>query len=411
MPKIGIEDLGDLKGKKVLIRVDFNVPQNKDGSVANDLRIRAALPTIKKVTDAGGRAILMSHLGRPAEKGYEEKYSLKPVASKLSELLGHEATFAADCLNAAKEVEALKDGQVLLLENLRFYSNEGAKKEEDRMDMAKKLAAYADFYVSDAFGTAHRDAASMTGVPKVLGKGAAGLLMKKEIDYFEAALLEPKRPLLAILGGAKVSDKIQVIKNMLNQVNSVIIGGAMAYTFLKYLGKHTGKSKVETEADGKDGKIDIVKLAGELLEEAKKKNVKVLLPVDHVTNSEFKDTDSPHVTQDDNIPDDQMALDIGPKTIELYTNEIKNSKVVIWNGPMGVFELEKGFSKGTWAIARTLAESPDILSVVGGGDSAAAAEKSGFASKLSHVSTGGGATLELLEGKVLPGVAALTDKK
>jgi len=273
----------------------------------------------------------------------------------------------------------------------------------------KKLAAYADYYVSDAFGTAHRDAASMTGVPKILGKGAAGDLMKKEIDYFEAALSEPKRPLLAILGGAKVSDKIQVIKNMLNKVDSIIVGGAMAYTFLKHSNYKTGKSKVETEAEGKDGKIDIVKLAGELLEEAKKKNVKVLLPVDHACNSEFKATDKPLITNDANIPDDQMALDIGPKTIELYTNEIKNSKTVIWNGPMGVFELD-GFSNGTYAVAKTLAEHKDILSVVGGGDSASAAEKSGYVDKITHVSTGGGATLELLEGKVLPGVAALTDK-
>eukprot|EP01098_Paradermamoeba_levis_P005540 TRINITY_DN2333_c0_g1_i1.p1 TRINITY_DN2333_c0_g1~~TRINITY_DN2333_c0_g1_i1.p1 ORF type:complete len:427 (-),score=191.27 TRINITY_DN2333_c0_g1_i1:65-1297(-) len=410
MPKIGLEDLGDLKGKKVLIRVDFNVPQNKDGSVANDLRIRSALPTIKRVTDAGGKAILMSHLGRPAETGYEEKYSLKPVAQRLHELLGKEVIFAADCMNANKEVDSAKDGDVVLLENLRFYALEGSKKEEDRLKMAKQLATYADFYVSDAFGTAHRDAASMTGVPKVLGKGAAGFLMKKEIDYFEAALANPKRPLLAILGGAKVSDKIQVIRNMLNTVNTVLVGGAMAYTFLKFLGFKTGKSKVETEADGKDGKIDIVKLAGELLEEAKKKGVKVLLPVDHLTNSEFKDTDKPHATDDANIPDDQMALDIGPKTLALYTQELESSATVIWNGPMGVFEFPN-FSKGTFSIGFTLAKHPQILSVVGGGDSAAAAEKCGVADKLTHVSTGGGATLELLEGKILPGVAALTDKK
>jgi len=299
---------------------------------------------------------------------------------------------------------------VLLLENLRFYPNEGAKKEEDREVMSKKLASYADLYVSDAFGTAHRDAASMTGVPKVMGKGASGYLLKKEIDYFTKALKSPEKPVVAIVGGAKVSDKIQLLDNMLKTVNKMVIGGAMAYTFLKAQGKKTGKSKCETEAEGKKGKIDIIKMAGDLIEKAKTAGVELVLPLDHRCAKEFKDVQA-FVSEDENIPDDYMALDIGPKTEAAYVKLIAGCKTAIWNGPMGVFEFEN-FKSGTWAVAKTLADNNStILSIVGGGDSASAAEKSGYAPKLSHISTGGGASLELLEGKALPGLVALTDKK
>lgn len=407
MAKLSIDDL-DLSGQRVLVRVDFNVPV-KNGKITNDLRIRAALPTVQKIVRSGGRAILMSHLGRPEGKGYEAAYTLAPVATRLGELLGKPVAFAKDCMNADAEVAALKNGDVLLLENLRFYPGEGSKKKDERHQMAEKLATYADIYVSDAFGTAHRDAASMTGVPEILGQGACGYLLKKELDYFSRALDNPERPVLAILGGAKVSDKIQLIKNMLDKVDSIVIGGAMAYTFLKAQGKSVGSSKCEVEAEKKDGtKIDIVKLAGELLAAAKQKNVTFLLPVDHKTHSEFADTDAPNVTSGPDIPGGQMGLDIGPKTLALYVSEIKKAKTVLWNGPMGVFEL-KHFADGTFGVANALAAG-GCLSIVGGGDSASAAELSGVAEKLSHISTGGGASLELMEGKVLPGIAALTDK-
>jgi phosphoglycerate kinase len=407
-PKVSLDDL-DMKGKTVIMRVDFNVPM-KGKDVQDDFRIKSALPSIEKVTSSGGKLILMSHLGRPKETGYEEAFSLKPVAEHLSKLMGKPVAFAPDCMNADDEVKKLQPGGVLLLENLRFYPNEGAKKEEDRDVMAKKLASYADLYVSDAFGTAHRDAASMTGVPKVMGKGASGYLLKKEIDYFTKALKHPEKPVVAIVGGAKVSDKIQLLDNMLKTVNKMVIGGAMAYTFLKAQGKNIGKSKCETEAEGKKGKIDIIKLAGELLEKAKAAGVEMLLPVDHRCSKEFKDV-QPFVSEDENIPADYMALDIGPKTEAAYCKVIAGCKTAIWNGPMGVFEFEN-FKSGTWAVAKTLADNnKTILSIVGGGDSASAAEKSGYASKLSHISTGGGASLELLEGKQLPGIVALTDKK
>eukprot|EP01007_Sphenomonas_quadrangularis_P003591 NODE_741_length_1209_cov_388.725862_g595_i0.p2 GENE.NODE_741_length_1209_cov_388.725862_g595_i0~~NODE_741_length_1209_cov_388.725862_g595_i0.p2 ORF type:complete len:356 (+),score=182.62 NODE_741_length_1209_cov_388.725862_g595_i0:30-1070(+) len=343
-------------------------------------------------------------------KGFEEAYTMKPVAAKLSELLGKPVAFAEDCLKAQAQVDALKDGEVLLLENLRFYPGEGAKKEEDRLEMATVLAGYCDLYVSDAFGTAHRDAASMTGVPKIKGFGACGYLLQKEIDYFAKALTNPATPVVAIVGGAKVSDKILLLKNMMDKCNKMVIGGAMAYTFLRAQGKSTGSSKCETEADDpKKGKVDIVKLAAELLELSKTKGVEVYLPLDHACNTTFAATDSPTITTDDNVPEGLMALDIGPKTIAKYCEIVGSCKTAIWNGPMGVFELP-GFEKGTFSVAKTLADTPGLLSIVGGGDSASAAEKAGVADKLSHISTGGGASLELLEGKVLPGLNILTDK-
>eukprot|EP01013_Petalomonas_cantuscygni_P023292 TRINITY_DN44704_c0_g1_i1.p1 TRINITY_DN44704_c0_g1~~TRINITY_DN44704_c0_g1_i1.p1 ORF type:complete len:432 (-),score=101.33 TRINITY_DN44704_c0_g1_i1:194-1420(-) len=402
-----IDDM-DAKGKRVLMRVDFNVPI-KNGEIQDDFRIRSALPSINKILAAGGKLVLASHLGRPAEKGYEEAFSLSPVRQRLESLLGKPVAWAPDCMNATEQVAALQDGQVLLLENLRFYPNEGAKKEEDRLPLARQLASYCDIYVSDAFGTAHRDAASMTGVPKALGAGYAGLLMQKEIEYFHRALDAPERPLVAVIGGAKVSDKILLLKNMVAKCDAMLIGGAMAYTFLHAMGQPTGSSLCEKIAkDSKGNEVDIVKLALEILEAAKARGVAVHLPSDHAVAEKFGPAEGP-VTVVETIPAGLMALDIGPKTIAKYVEVLASSKTVIWNGPMGAFE-QRGFEAGTFAVVKALAENKGCISIVGGGDSASAAEKSGLAAQLSHISTGGGASLELLEGKTLPGVAILTDK-
>ncbi|EPY23271.1 phosphoglycerate kinase [Strigomonas culicis] len=412
--KLSIDD-ANLQGKKVLIRVDFNVPV-KNGEITNDFRIRSALPTIEKVLKEGGSCILMSHLGRPkgakmtdavpsqGVRGFEAAATLRPIVARLSELLGKKVDFAPDCLDAGAQVAKLQPGDVLLLENVRFYAEEGSKSEDERAKMAKVLAAYGDVYVSDAFGTAHRDSATMTGIPKVLGAGYAGYLMKKEIDYFAQVLNSPPRPLVAIVGGAKVSDKIQLLDNMLGRINYLMIGGAMAYTFLKAQGKSIDISMCEQD------KLD---LARSLLAKAKERNVEVLLPVDHVCNKEFKAVDAPLVTEGADIPDGNMALDIGPKTIANYVAVIGKCKSVIWNGPMGVFEMPC-YSKGTFAVAKAMADgtrNTGLLTIIGGGDSASAAELCGEAPHMSHVSTGGGASLELLEGKSLPGVAILTSKK
>uniref|UniRef100_A0A7S1I9E9 Phosphoglycerate kinase n=1 Tax=Eutreptiella gymnastica TaxID=73025 RepID=A0A7S1I9E9_9EUGL len=406
-PKLSVDDL-DMKDKNVIVRVDFNVPM-KDGAILDDFRIKSALPTLEKINASGARLIIMSHMGRPKETGYEEKFSLKPIAAHLGKLMGKPVGFAADCCKAGEDVAKMNSGDILVLENLRFYPGEGSKDKALRLEMARILASYADLYVSDAFGTAHRDAASMTGVPEVMGQGASGYLMKKEIEYFSKALKDPSKPVAAIVGGAKVSDKIQLLDNMLQVVDEMVIGGAMAYTFLKASGKNTGKSMCETEATGKNGKIDILDLARKLLAKANDLGVKMHLPLDHRCATEFKDVEA-FCTPDENIPDDMMALDIGPKTEELYRSVLANAKTAIWNGPMGVFEFEN-FKSGTWGVAKTLADNNSTcLSIVGGGDSASAAEKSGYASQLSHISTGGGASLELLEGKVLPGLAILTDK-
>eukprot|EP00796_Vickermania_ingenoplastis_P012982 gene12982-8832_t len=403
-----------LKGKKVLVRVDFNVPI-KDGEITNDFRIRAAVPTIEKILKDGGCAILMSHLGRPAgvsmdaekpadgsARGFDAKATLKPVAARLSKVLGKEVAFAPDCLDAQSYVAKLKPGDVLLLENVRFYKEEGSKKPEERTRMAKVLASYGDVFVSDAFGTAHRDSATMTGIPKEVGNGYAGFLMAKEIKYFNQVLTEPPRPLVAIVGGAKVSDKIMLLENMLGKINYLIIGGAMAYTFQKAAGIPIGTSMCEED------KLD---LARSLLKKAEEKKVEVLLPVDHVCNKEFKANDSPLVTEGIEIPEGYMALDIGPKTTAKYVEIVNKCHSCIWNGPMGVFEMPC-YSKGTFAIAKAMADNTakgQLLSIIGGGDSASAAELSGEAPRMSHISTGGGASLELLEGKVLPGVAILDD--
>ncbi len=398
MDKLFIEDL-KLKGKKVLIRVDFNVPLNENLEITDDIRITSALPTIKKVLEEGGAAILMSHLGRPKGE-VNPKFSLKPVAKRLSELLNMEVKFANDCIGEeVKEiVTSIKEGQVVLLENLRFHPEE--KKNDP--EFAKQLAEFGDVYINDAFGTAHRAHASTEGVTKYFDQCAAGYLMKKELDYLGKAIADPQKPFTAILGGAKISGKIDVIQNLMNKVDNLIIGGGMAYTFYKAQGMEIGKSLLEE---------DKIELAGEILNKVKNSNVNFLLPVDVRITAEFSNDSPSEVVSTNAIPSDKMGLDIGTKTIEMFKEVIIKSKTVVWNGPMGVFEFEN-FAKGTNAIAEALVEATEngAITIIGGGDSAAAIKKAGLADKVSHVSTGGGASLEFLEGKTLPGVAALTDK-
>jgi len=406
MPKLFIEDL-DLKGKRVLIRVDFNVPLDDDKRITDDTRIRAALPTIRYVASRGGKAILMSHLGRPDGKR-DGAFSLAPVASRLSELLGKPVAFADDCVGekAASAVARLKGGDVLLLENLRFYPGEEAGDEA----FARSLASLGDVYIDDAFGTAHRPHASMVGVTKFLPQAAGGYLLKKEIDYLGQAVENPSRPFIAILGGAKVSDKIKVIKNLLDRVDELLIGGAMAYTFLKAQGVPVGSSKVEGVITDKKGRqIDVPALVKEILGKAAAKKATILLPLDHVAAERFAADAATKIVPRDGIPDNWIGMDIGPKTTEAFAREIAKAKTVLWNGPMGVFEM-KPFAAGTMAVARALADSRAVT-IVGGGDSAAAVNQSSVADKITHISTGGGASLEFLEGKVLPGIAALTDTK
>ncbi|MDC0357295.1 phosphoglycerate kinase [Oligoflexia bacterium] len=405
MEKLSVQDL-DLKGKRVLMRVDFNVPV-KDDCVTDDTRICAALPTINYILDNGGRLILMSHLGRPKGE-VKPEFSLKPVAARLSELLGKPIPLAADCVGeeVALQAKQLSDGEVLLLENVRFHKEEVLLNKYDKQDQATKakidqfsktLASLGEVYVNDAFGTAHRAHASTQGVTKHFSENACGFLLEKEIKYFGQALAAPEHPFLAILGGAKVSDKIQVITNLLDKVDSLIIGGAMAYTFLKAQGLPIGTSLVEE---------DKLELAGNILAQAKEKGIELLLPLDHVVAANFEATE-PLATVTE-IKDDQMGLDIGPQTVELYQQAIAKAKTVVWNGPMGVFE-KSAFAKGTFAVAAALAEC-NCVSIVGGGDSVAAVNQSGLSDRITHISTGGGASLEFLEGKVLPGVAALSDK-
>ncbi len=389
MAKLSIRDL-DLKGKRVFIRVDFNVPLAPGGQeITSDKRIKASLPSIKYALEQGASLILASHLGRPKGKPNPEM-SLKPVAKRLEELLGRPVKMAPDCVGP--EVEAMKPapGEVLLLENLRFHPEE----EKNAPEFAKKLASLCDVYVNDAFGSAHRAHASTEGMIKFVPKAAAGLLMDKELEWLTKATKNPERPCIAILGGAKVSDKIEVIQNLMKFVDRLLIGGAMAYTFLKAQGQPTGKSLVEAD------KVDLAK---ELLATA---GGKLLLPLDHVVAAELKEGAANEVVE--TIPDDKMGLDIGPKTVKAYAKEIAAAKTVIWNGPMGVFE-KPPFDKGTMALAKAVAES-GAVSVVGGGDSEKAIKSAGVADKITHISTGGGASLEFLSGIDLPGVAALTEK-
>ncbi len=398
--KVTVEDI-DVKGKRVLVRCDFNVPL-KDGKITNDNRITAALPTIKKLIENGGKVILCSHLGKP-KNGPEEKFSLAPVAVRLSELLGKEVKFAADPEvvgpNAKAAVAAMKDGDVVLLENTRF------RKEETKNDPAfsKELASLADVYVNDAFGSAHRAHCSTAGVTDYIKTSAVGYLMNKEIEYLGNAVNDPVRPFVAILGGAKVADKLNVIDNLLNKVDTLIIGGGMAYTFLAAEGYEIGKSLVDDEKK---------EYCANMLKKAKEKGVKLLLPVDTVVAASFPDPiDAPievKVVASNAIPADMMGLDIGPETVKLFSEAVKAAKTVVWNGPMGVFE-NPVLAAGTKEIAKAMSET-DATTVIGGGDSAAAVIEMGFADKMTHISTGGGASLEYLEGKVLPGIDCINDK-
>ena len=390
-----IEDI-DVKGKRVLARCDFNVPL-KDGEITNDKRIVAALPTIKYLMEHGAKVILCSHLGRPKGE-YKPEFSLAPVAKKLSEYLGVEVKLAEDPEvvgeNAKKLAAELKDGEVMLLENVRFRAEE-TKNEEN---FSKELASLADVFVNDAFGTAHRAHCSTTGVAAYL-PAVCGFLIQKEIKFMGGALANPKRPLVAILGGAKVSDKIGVISNLIDKCDTIIIGGGMAYTFMKYLGHSIGTSLLEA---------DWIEKAGEMMADAKAKGVNFLIPVDNKVGKEYDENTESKIVSSDEIPDGWMGLDIGPKSMEIFCDAIKGAGTVIWNGPMGVSEWDN-FAAGTIAVANAVAES-GAVSIIGGGDSVAAVTKLGFADKMSHISTGGGASLEYLEGKVLPGIAALQDK-
>ncbi len=375
MAKLSVRDL-DLRGKRVLVRVDFNVPV-KDGKVGDDTRIKASLPTLLHILEKGGKAVLVSHLGRPDGKP-NEKYSLKPVAARLSELLGRPVDFGEP-----------KGGSLTLLENVRFDAGEEANDEA----LAKKLAAYGDVYVNDAFGTAHRAHASTAGVTKFFKQSAAGFLIDKEIQYLGKILTNPDKPFTAIMGGSKVSDKILILEQLAKKVDSILVGGGMAYTLLKAQGKPVGASKVEA---------DRLDLAKKILTQAR-----IILPVDHIAADKFDAAAKTQVVAD--VPDGWMGLDIGPKSVELFKAELSKAKTVLWNGPLGVFEMDP-FAKGTKAVAEHLAGLQGVTTVVGGGDTAAAVEKFNVADKMSHVSTGGGASLEFLEGKVLPGIAALSDK-
>lgn len=397
MSKKTIEDIS-VKGKRVLVRVDFNVPLDDEGNITDETRIKAALPTINYLLDNSAKVILCSHLGRPKGE-FNMKYSLAPVAKRLKEIYGEDkVTFASDVIgpSAQEAVANLKEGHIVLLENLRFHKEE----EKNDPEFAKKLASYADIYVNDAFGTAHRAHASTEGVTKYL-PSVAGFLIGKELSIMGGALEHPQRPFIAILGGKKVSDKIGVINNLLDKCDALIIGGAMSYTFFASMGLNTGTSIVEK---------DKIELAGELMKKAEQKGVKLLLPVDCVVVQEFG-SDAPKKTvKRTEIPDGYEGMDIGPETRAIYADIIKTAKTIIWNGPMGVSEFPR-FADGTRAIAEAMAANTDAVTIIGGGDSAAAVEKLGYADKMTHISTGGGASLEFLEGRELPGVAALNDKE
>ncbi|MDT2806597.1 phosphoglycerate kinase [Vagococcus lutrae] len=393
MTKQTVKDL-DLKGKKVLVRVDFNVPL-KDGVITDDNRIVAALPTVKYIVEQGGKAILFSHLGRVKTEEDKEGKSLAPVAKRLGELLEKDVTFVPETRGEKLEaaIDAMNEGDVLVFENTRFEDIDGKKESKNDPELGKYWASLGDVFVNDAFGTAHRSHASNVGVSSNL-PSAAGFLMEKEINFIGGAVDSPKRPFVAILGGAKVSDKIGVIENLLTKADKILIGGGMAYTFMRAQGKEIGKSLVEE---------DKVELAKELLERA---DGKIILPIDFGVIEDFENIPPEYVSE---IPANKESLDIGPKTIELFSNELAGAKTVVWNGPMGVFEMSN-FAKGTIGVCEAIANLEEATTIIGGGDSAAAAIQLGFAEKFSHISTGGGASLEYLEGKALPGVEAISDK-
>ncbi|MBO7520627.1 MAG: phosphoglycerate kinase [Opitutales bacterium] len=403
---------------KALVRVDFNVPLDEKGNITDDTRIRGAMPTLKKILQDGGSLILMSHMGRPDEKGITPDTTMKIVADYLSKLLEKPVKFVADCAAADAEAAAMKAGDIVMLENTRYHKEEQAKckqkdgesdedfkarkaaLKEQQKELAKKLASYGDVFCNDAFGTAHRAHASTAVITKFIDTSVAGFLMEKEIEYLGSAVENPVRPFVAILGGAKVSDKLAVVKNLLTKVDTLIIGGGMAYTFLKALGKKIGNSLCEE---------DQIQYAKDMMAHAKDLGVKFLLPVDNVAADKFDPEANTQIVEE--IPDGWMGLDIGPKTVALYADAIKSAKTVVWNGPMGCFEMEK-FNKGTFGVCEAVAQvkANGGISIIGGGDSVAAVNKSGQAPKMSHVSTGGGASLEFLEGKELPGVVSLNDK-
>jgi phosphoglycerate kinase len=392
--KLTIDKLPDLRGKRVLVRVDFNVPM-EDGKITDETRIKESLPTIKKIIGDGGKCILMSHLGRP--KGEKNlKYSLRPAAIHLAALLRKSVFFSDDCIgqDTRKIAAELKNGGVLLLENLRFHEEE----EENDDNFSKELASYGDIYVNDAFGAAHRAHASTVGVTKFISTRAAGYLMEKELEHLSKIVNNPEHPFTAILGGSKISGKIDVIKSLLEKADRILIGGGMVFTFYKAMGSSIGKSLLEE---------DKIKLAKELIENAKGK---IILPIDIVVADKFENSAKTKIVYGNEMPDDMIGMDIGPETIKIFTDEIKQAKTIFWNGPMGVFEMNN-FAKGTYAIAKAMAEATKkgAFTVIGGGDSVAAVNKAGVTNKISHVSTGGGASLEYLEGKRLPGVEALSD--
>ena len=394
MAKLSIQNL-DVKGKKVFVRVDFNVPLDESQNITDDTRIRASLPTIKYLVDNGGRAILASHLGRPKGKVMPEM-SLKPAAIRLGELLDKPVTMASGCIGheVSKMVDEMNDGDVALLENVRFHAEE----EKNDPEFSKQLAAHADVYVNDAFGSAHRAHASTEGITKYVKQCAAGLLLDKEIKYLGKALENPERPFIAILGGAKISGKIEVINNLLNKVDTLLIGGGMTYTLLKAKGMEIGTSIFDEAA---------LEEAKKILADVETKTAQFVLPVDCLIAHKFEEGAATKVVSVDQIPSDWMGIDIGPETLKRFEQEIKKAKTIVWNGPVGVFEID-AFAKGTQRIAELLAAS-DATTIIGGGDTAAAVNKFKLGDKMTHISTGGGASLEFLEGKVLPGVAALTD--
>ena len=417
MNKKTIRDV-DLNGKRVLMRVDFNVPM-KDGKVSDDTRITETLPTIKYILDQGASIVMMSHRGKPKAGKFDAEFSLKPVAERLSEIIGKPVLFSPDCVGdeTSSIVNGMKPGDLCLLENTRFHEEEEAKVKmpdgtpEDEVkaakvamkakqeEFAKKLSAYGDIYVNDAFGSAHRAHASTAIVAKFFQERLAGFLMEKEIDYLDRALSNPERPFLAILGGAKVSDKINVIENLLPKVDSLIIGGAMAYTFYRAKGLPVGKSLVEED------RVDVAK---NVLAKAAERQLKILLPIDNIIAESFSADARTETVTESGIKDGWMALDIGPKSAQLFADEVKKAKTVVWNGPMGAFEMEP-FASGTFAVAKALAAT-NCTSIVGGGDSVSAVKKMGVSKQITHISTGGGASLEFLEGKQLPGVVALSEK-